>query len=371
MNVPMADLRAQHRRIRAEIDAAIGEVLDKGSYILGENVSLLEKEIAAYTGVRHGLGVASGTDALLLAMAALDIGEGDEVVTTAFTFVATIEMITALRAVPVFADIDPVTFNLDPSSLAAKITPRTKAIIPVHLYGQVADMKAVGETARKHSLFIIEDAAQAIGASLNGRRAGAFGHAAALSFYPTKNLGGCGDGGMVLTDDEYIAERVRLLRFHGSGGTYLYRYRGFNSRLDEMQAAILRVKMRYLDLWNERRRANAALYRDLLADIDPAILSLPAEAPGGQHIYHQFTLRCARRDDLKAYLQSQGSGSAVFYPLPLHLQDAYRYLGCREGDFPESERAAREVLSIPVYPEMERSQVEAVAQAIRRFAKGE
>jgi len=360
----MADIKTQYRAIEPEIDSALKQVLEKGHFILGENVSALEQEIASYVGVRYGIGVASGTDALLLAMAALGIGEGDEVITTAFTFVATVEMITALRAVPVFADIQRDTFNLDPEAIEARITPRTRAILPVHLYGQVADMEAIGEIARRHGLYIIEDAAQAIGAGRRGRKAGAFGHVAALSFFPTKNLGAYGDGGMVLTDNPDIARKVRLLRFHGSGGTYLYRYQGYNSRLDEIQAAILRVKMRYLDQWNQKRRENARMYRELIAI---SSVCPPGEMEGNYHIYHQFTLRCSRRDVLKSWLQSQGVDSAVYYPVPLHLQEAYRFLGYREGDLPEGERASREVLSIPVYPELTPEQVAYVAEMINRF----
>jgi len=358
----MSDPHAQYATLKDEIDAAVIGTLERGRFILGEEVAHLEQEVADLCGVRYGIGVASGTDALLLSLLALGIKPGDEVITTPFTFIATAEVVKRIGAKPVFADIQPDTYNIDPDQIAAKITPRTVAVMPVHLYGQVADMEPIRALAQKHGLAIIEDAAQAIGARRYGKPAGSFGDAAALSFYPTKNLGACGDAGMVLTNREDVRDALRLLRWHGSGGSYMYDRLGFNSRLDEIQAAILRVKLRKLDDWNEARRRNAARYRELLSS-SPAML--PVEASCAYHIYHQFTLRSPNRERLKAALAQGGVDAGVYYPWPLHLQPAFAHLGYREGDMPESERAAREVLSIPVYPELTGAQLEHVARVIR------
>lgn len=363
----MADLRAQYQGLKSEIDRAVLEVLGSAQFILGDQVSGLEQRIAAYCGAAHGIGVASGTDALLLPLAAMGIGPGDEVITSAFTFVATAEVVCLLGATPVFADIDPVTFTLDPAAVAEKITPRTRAIMPVHLYGQLADMTALSELARRHNLRIVEDAAQAIGAAHRGRRAGAWGDAAGLSFFPTKNLGAAGDGGMVLTNDAALDEKVRRLRFHGSGGSYFYSAVGYNSRLDSIQAAILNAKMDALDAWNEARRANAAYYLEALADTP---LLLPREVEGNRHIYHQFTTRVPAevdREALRTYLQERGVASAIYYPLSIHLQEAYERFGGGPGSLPETERAQREVLSLPVFPEMTAAQREHVTTCVRSF----
>jgi dTDP-4-amino-4,6-dideoxygalactose transaminase len=292
------------------------------------------------------------------------VGAGDEVITSPFTFVATVEAISLLGAKPVFADIDPLTFNLDPADAERKITDKTRAILPVHLYGQPADIGRFSRLAESHDLRLIWDGAQAIGSEYDGKSIGAYPDALTLSFYPTKNLGGAGDGGMIVTSDGELAEKVRYLRFHGSAGSYSYKYVGYCSRLDEIQAAILRVKMPHLKAWNEARRRNARAYRGLLGDLE---IELPTEAVNCKHTYHQFTIRSTRRDELKNYLKSLDIDTGVFYPTPLHLEEAYRYLGCTEGDYLEAEKACREVLSLPVFPELTADQLRYVATSIRSF----
>ena len=365
MHVPIVDLRAQYHALRGEIDKAIACVLESGRFILGENVQRLEEEVAVYCGARFGIGVASGTDALELSLAALGIRAGDEVITTPFTFGATTEVIVRLGAKPVYVDIDPETYHIDVTAIERVITPRTRAILPVDLFGQMTDREALWRIAREHSLYLINDSAQAIGAQQNGEAVASQGHATAISFYPTKNLGAFGDGGIVLTNDEEIARHLRQLRVHGAErGAYFYKVPGYCSRLDEIQAAVLRVKLRYLDIWNERRRHNARRYMELLQGTRA---SLPRTAPGNLHTYHQFTIRHPQRDALQQYLKEHGIATAVYYPLPLHLQEAYRCLGYRRGDFPHAERAAEEVLSLPVHPELREEQVEYVAKMVRRF----
>lgn len=364
MKVPMADLRAQYQSMRHEIDSAVHAVMENGRFILGENVKALEEEVAKYCGAAYGIGVASGTDAIVLALSATGIEPGDEVLTIPFTFIATVEAIALLRARPVCVDIDPATFNLDPERIEEKITDRTKAILPVHLYGQAADVAHISEIASRHRLRVIYDGAQAIGAEALGRPIGEYGDAVALSFFPTKNLGAAGDGGMVLTNDPDLAEKLRFLRFHGSGGTYSYRHIGYCSRLDEIQAAILRAKLPRLNEWTELRRRNAGTYRNLLSGIN---IKLPDEKPGNKHVYHQFTIRCSERDRLKEHLKCKEIDTGVYYASPLHLEEAYGYLGYAPGDFPEAERACREVLSLPVFPEMTKRQLEYVARSIRLF----
>ncbi|MDH7481705.1 MAG: DegT/DnrJ/EryC1/StrS family aminotransferase [Armatimonadota bacterium] len=364
MYVPMADLRAQYQSIRSDIDKAVQTVMENGRYILGENVAALEKEIAEYCGSAYGIGVASGTDALALSLKALGVKAGDEVITTPFTFVATVEVIALLGARPIFVDIDPKTFNISPTLLEDKITPKTKVIMPVHLYGQAADMTSILEVARRHNVHVVCDGAQAIGAEHKGKPIGCYGDMVTLSFFPTKNLGAAGDGGMVLTNNQELAEKVKYLRFHGSGGTYSYKHIGYCSRLDELQASILRAKLPYLDGWNERRRNNAAIYNELFAD---ACISIPIEQPGNKHVYHQYTIRTTQRDELRSYLKSAGIETGIYYPTPLHYEEAYRYLGYKEGDFPEAEKAAREVLSLPVFPELTEQQLAHVAATIRTF----
>jgi len=375
MKVPMLDLRAQYRSIQEEIEGALREVLESGQFILGPQVEALEREVAAYCGCSFAVGVASGTDALHLALRACGVGPGDGVITSPFTFIATAEAISYVGAVPLFADIDPRSFNLDPNRVEDLLRGRArasvrgseariKALLPVHLYGRAADMTALGELASAWDLKLIEDCAQAIGSEHSGRRVGSFGQMGCFSFFPTKNLGAYGDGGMITTDDPALAERVRRLRQHGSRIRYLHEELGFNSRLDEIQASILRVKLRYLDSWIEGRRRIAQLYRQSL---DWGPIQTPEDDPAGRHIYHQFTLRVPRRDDLKEHLQKKGIATMIYYPLPLHLQKAYTHLGYREGDLPQSEKAAREVLSLPIYPELSPEQVGFVARTIREF----
>jgi dTDP-4-amino-4,6-dideoxygalactose transaminase len=362
MKIPLIDLVAQYRSIREEIDQAIEDVLESGTFILGPQVAAFEREIAAYLGVNHAVGVASGTDALLLTLRGYGIGPGDEVIVPAYTFFATAEVVSQLGATPVFVDIDPRTYCLDVSQLEAKITPRTKAIIPVHLYGHPADMGPIRELAKREGVTVIEDNAQALGAEYQGRKTGSLGDAACLSFFPSKNLGGYGDGGMIVTDDPVLAETVRKLRTHGWQRKYYPEMIGYNSRLDELQAAMLRVKLRHLDAWNKRRREIAERYRALLADSG---VTLPWEAPYAKHIYHLYIIRVKERKATQEHLKSLGIASGMYYPLPLHELDPYQHLGYSAGFFPEAERAARETLAIPLYPEMTEDQIEAVASAVR------
>jgi dTDP-4-amino-4,6-dideoxygalactose transaminase len=362
--ISILDLKAQYAAIEQEIDAAIKEVLLSTQFILGPAVRDLEQRVAAYCGCKYGVGVASGTDALRLTLTALGIGPGDEVITTPFTFIATANTISHCGARPVFVDIDPRTYNIDPATIEAAITERTKAIVPVHLYGQPADMNPIMELAEVHGLYVIEDAAQAIGASYKGRRVGSIGHASCLSFYPTKNLGAYGDGGMVVTNDAALVEKVDVLRRQGSKQKYHAQGLGFNSRLDSLQAAILRVKLKYLDGWNEARRRVAQRYNKLLADLP---VTTPYEAPDVYHVYHQYTIQASQRDALAAYLKEHGVGTMIYYPVPLHLQGLYVRLGYGEGSLPASEAASRKVLSLPMYPELAEEQRAEVAGAIQRF----
>ncbi len=364
----MADLGSQYRRIKAEVEPILHEVLESGRYVLGKHGAALEEEIATLCHAQYAVGVNSGTDALKLTLRAIEIRPGDEVITTPFTFVSTAEVVVLLGATPVFVDIDPHTYNIDPEQVGQAITPRTRAILPVDLYGQSAEMRALREIADRYGLWLIEDAAQAIGAMHHNQPIGAFAHAAILSFFPTKNIGGAGDGGMVITNDRAIADKVRSLRVHGMNGGYYYEDIGYTSRLDEIQAAILRVKLRYLREWTERRRYHAALYRTLLADTE---LILPTAAPYNYHVYHQFTVRHPQRDLLREHLRARGIESAVYYPLPLHLQPAYRFLGYALGAFPHAERAAQEVLSIPIHSELTEDQIAFVAEAILEFTQAE
>ncbi len=386
--IPLLDLRAQYAAIREEVRAAIDRVADSQYFIGGPEVEALEREIAAYSQTTHAVGVSSGTDALLASLMAIDIRAGDEVITTPYTFFATAGSIVRLGARPVFVDVDPCTFNIDVRRIEKAITPRTRAIIPVHLYGQMADMDAVMEIAGRHDLKVIEDAAQAIGAESHGRRAGSIGHLGCFSFFPSKNLGGFGDGGLVTTNDPALAERVRLLRNHGAHPKYYHKLVGGNFRLDALQAAVLRVKLPYLDSWTAGRQRNAARYRKLLADAglaigpesaaclqtgcrgDPCSLKgtnqvvLPEELPDHRHIYNQFVIRTARRDDLIAGLKARRIGCEVYYPVSLHLQECFAELGYHKGDLPVSECAARETLALPIYPELTEAMQGAVVDAI-------
>ncbi|MDH7499869.1 MAG: DegT/DnrJ/EryC1/StrS family aminotransferase [candidate division NC10 bacterium] len=380
MKVTMLDLVAQYQSIREEIDGAIAEVIASGHFILGPQVQGLEKEMASYCRCSYAVGVASGTDALHLALRACGIGEGDGVITSPFTFIATAEAISYVGARPIFLDIEASSFNLDPNQvedflkgrLEAKgacfrFRQKARALLPVHLYGRSADMTAFREIASRHNLAMIEDCAQAIGSEHKGERAGSFGQAGCFSFFPTKNLGGYGDGGMFTTQDPNLAERVRILRQHGSRTRYFHEELGFNSRLDEIQAAILRVKLRHLDAWIEGRRRIADLYRQHL---NHGPIVLPQDDPEGRHIYHQFTIRVPQRDALQAYLKEKGIATMIYYPVPLHQQKVYAHLGYEEGDLPQSERAAREVLSLPIYPELPFDQIGLIAEAVRGFYQG-
>lgn len=362
--IPVLDLKIQYQAIREEIDVAVHEVLDSGHFVLGPNVSALEQELAEFCACAHGVGMASGTDALRLAIDVLDIGPGDEVITTPFTFVASASTISRAGASPVFVDIDPRTFNLDPVLVERAITERTKAILAVHLFGQLANMGALVELALRYNLPLIEDSAQAIGATYNGRPACSFGAIGCLSFYPTKNLGAYGDGGMAVTCDDEMAGRLDVLRRQGGRVKYYHERLGYNSRLDELQAAILRVKLRHLPQWIAERREAAARYNQLLAGLP---IVTPYEAPGMCHVYHQYTIRAPRRDELRVCLKDQGIGTMIYYPLPLHLQKLYANLDLGEGTFPHAEQAAREVLSLPMYPELTGEQIGEVVAAIGRF----
>ncbi len=369
--IPILDLQKQYQQVGTELEQRIIKVLRSGHYILGDNVRELERSVAALCGCRQAVGCANGTDALILALWALDIGPGDEVVTTPFTFAATAEAIAHRGARAVFVDIDPLTFNIDASLIEAAVTGRTRALLPVHLYGQPAEMERIVQVARHHDLKIIEDNAQAIGALYKGKPTGSFGDAGCISFYPTKNLGACGDAGMVVTSDERVAERLRVLRAHGSRVRYHHDELGVNSRLDELQAVALLTKLTYLADWNEKRRQVARHYNDLLRDIPGLIL--PAVAGETTPVWHQYTVRVesaasapgVRRDQLAAGLAARGVDSMCYYPVPLHLQPAFSSLGYKAGDFPVAERVAAEVLSLPMYPELSRGQIERIAQGIR------
>jgi dTDP-4-amino-4,6-dideoxygalactose transaminase len=367
MAVPLLDLRAQHATIRDRVVAAMMEVVDAQAFILGEPVAKLECEVAGLSHTKYAVGCANGTDAILLALRALDVGPGDEVVTTPFTFFATAGTIHNAGATPVFVDIDPDTFNIAPAAVAAAVGPRTRAVIPVDLFGQMAPIEQV--MAAAPGLPVIEDAAQAIGASraVDGvrRMAGEAATIGTFSFFPSKNLGGYGDGGMAVTQDERLNERLLRLRTHGSQKTYYHEVVGYNSRLDALQAAVLRAKLPYLAGWSARRRENAAYYDAAFADV-PEVRT-PVIDPANESIYNQYTLRAERRDALQEHLKARGIGTAVYYPLPLHLQPCFAHLGYRAGSCPEAERAAGEVLSLPIYPELTRAQLDEVAGAVRAF----
>lgn len=365
--IPQFDLSAQYAAVGAEVRTAVERVLSTQQFVLGREGTALEEEIAALCGVAHGVGVASGTDALILALRACGVRAGDEVLLPAFTFVATGSAVNALGATPVFADVRPETYNLDPSELERRVTPRTRAVIAVHLYGLAADMDPIVALAKSRKLSLIEDCAQAIGAVYKGHRVGSFGDTACLSFYPTKNLGAYGDAGMVVTNSPEIAARVRTLRNHGQTAKYLSGEPGWNSRLDEIQAAILRVKLRHLPDWERARRSNAAEYTRLLEQV-PGVMP-PHESEGCEHVYHQYAIRCEHRDALQQHLAARQIGSTVYYPYPLHLQPLYAHLGHKRGDFPHAERAAQEVLSLPMYPELRKDQIARVVEAIAEFVK--
>jgi dTDP-4-amino-4,6-dideoxygalactose transaminase len=387
MQVPLLDLKGQYRPLRAEIGTAIREICDEQRFVLGPRVAELEAKVAAYSQTKHGLGLSSGTDALLLALMGLDIGHGDEVITTPFTFFATAGVIARLGARPFFCDIDPKTFNLDPAAVRAAITERCelkgdrlvnretggviRALLPVHLYGQMADVDAFMSIARQYRLSVIEDAAQAIGAALaDGRRAGSIGDVGCLSFFPTKNLGAFGDAGMNVSNDSALHERMRILRVHGGEPKYYHSLIGGNFRLDELQAAVLVIKLKHLDDWTRARQANAAHYDGLFRDADlGSAVQVPARAPGFRHIFNQYVIRVRQRDELKKHLAANGVGTEIYYPLPLHAQKCFAYLGHAPDDFPQAQRAAAEALALPIYPELTPEQREYVVRQVASFVR--
>jgi dTDP-4-amino-4,6-dideoxygalactose transaminase len=366
-HVPQMDLAAQYAAIGGEVRAAIDKVLSSQHFVLGKEGAALEQELAQFCGVPHGVGVASGTDALILGLRVCGVQAGDEVLIPPFTFVATGSAVSALGAKPVFADIRPDTYNLDPMQLERRITPKTRAIVVVHLYGLPADMDAINQVAQAHKLPVIEDNAQAIGARYKGWRTGSLGDLGCISFYPTKNLGAYGDAGMIVTKSAELDARLRTLRNHGQSQRYVSSEPGWNSRLDEIHAAILRVKLRHLDTWQKTRQAHAAEYNHLLADV-PGVMT-PLVPEGYEHVYHQYTIRVERREALHKFLTEQKIGNAVYYPVPLHVQPLYASLGYKAGDFPHSEKAAQEVLSLPMYPELKREQLARVANTVAEFQK--
>ncbi|MFC1521616.1 DegT/DnrJ/EryC1/StrS family aminotransferase [Elusimicrobiota bacterium] len=366
MKIPLLDLVAQYKNIKNDIDRAVIGVLESGGYVQGANVRLLEEEVAAYTGSKHAVGVASGTDALFLALKAYGIGPGDEVVVPSFTFFATSEAVSNTGAVPVFTDIDMATYCIDVNEIEKKITERTKAIIPVHLFGHPSDMDPIMNLAHKHGVKVIEDNAQALGCDYKGKKTGSIGHVGCLSFFPSKNLGGCGDGGMVLTDDGTVAEKVRQLKTHGWAVKYEPKMLGYNSRLDELQAAILRVKLPHLDRWNEARHAIAGRYAGLMSGDG---VFLPQESSHARHVYHLYVIRVSHRQTVQEYLKSSGIACGVYYPKPLHLLDPYLHFDFKDGDFPSSERCSSECLAIPLYPDMSEDQISAVASGVCEAVK--
>jgi dTDP-4-amino-4,6-dideoxygalactose transaminase len=373
MHVPLLDLKAQYATIKAEVEAAIAEVMESQHFILGPRVEECEKAIAQYSGCSYGVGVSSGTDALLACLMAENIGPGDEVITTPYTFFATVGAIARVGATPVFVDIDPETYNLDTNQISEKVTGKTRAIIPVHLYGQMADMDAVMDIAGKHGLTVIEDAAQAIGAEHKGQRAGSIGHYGCFSFFPSKNLGAAGDGGMIVTNDAGRAERLKCLRAHGSKPKYHHKIIGGNFRLDALQAAIVTAKLRHLNEWTAGRQQNARKYDQLFSEAGLAVAGTESPHVGlpsvvtDRHIFNQYVIRVSQRDELQKVLQQKGIGTEVYYPIPMHLQDCFAFLGRGVGTYPESERAAKETLALPIYPEISEAQLRYVVESVRDF----
>ena len=367
MKVPMLDLSEQYLSLRDEMLQVLDEVMKSSRFILGDNVKKLEQEVAAYSKVPYGIGVANGSDALHIALQAYGVTAGDEVITTPFTFFATAGAIARCNATPVFVDIDPITFNIDPSKIEEKITDKTKAIIPVHLYGQVSDMDGIMEVAKKHNLFVLEDAAQAIGATYKGKTVGELADAATYSFFPTKNLGAYGDAGMIVTKHEELADKMRVIRVHGSKPKYYHHVLGYNSRLDEMQAAILNVKFPHLNEWSEKRRAHASRYTEMLKAALGDRVVTPVEVEGNYHVFHQYTIRVEKRDELQKFLAEQGVSTMVYYPQPLHLQPVFKELGYKEGDFPVTEKATQEAISLPMFPELSEEQQNYVVECITKF----
>jgi dTDP-4-amino-4,6-dideoxygalactose transaminase len=373
MNIPLLDLKAQYATIKEEVNLAIQEVLESQHFILGPKVEQCEKAIAAYSQCNYGIGVSSGSDALLVCLMAENIGPGDEVITTPYTFFATVGAISRLGATPVFVDIDPETYNLDVSEIKAKITSKTRAIIPVHLFGQMADMDPIMDLAREYKIVVIEDAAQAIGAEYKGRAAGSIGHYGCFSFFPSKNLGAIGDGGMVVTNDAARSEKLKVLRAHGSKPKYYHRVVGGNFRLDAIHAAVVSAKLPYLNGWTSGRQRNAKLYDQLFLEHGllgvvngRQIVNIPSVVTT-RHIFNQYVIRVARRDELQAYLKTKGIGTEVYYPVPMHLQECFAYLGHSAGDFAKSEAAAKETVALPIQPELNQDQIRYVVECIREF----
>ncbi|WNS74821.1 DegT/DnrJ/EryC1/StrS family aminotransferase [Bacillus sp. DTU_2020_1000418_1_SI_GHA_SEK_038] len=369
MKIRMLDLSEQYQLIKEEVIKKLDEVMTSSFFILGDNVRKLEADLAAYSHVAHGIGVGNGSDAIHIALQAANVGEGDEVITTAFTFFATSGAVMRAGATPVYVDIDPITFNIDATKIEAAITERTKAIIPVHLYGQMADMETIKAIADKYQLVIIEDAAQAIGAMYKGKKAGELGKAATYSFFPTKNLGAYGDAGMIVTNHLDLAEKARIIRVHGSKPKYVHHVLGYNSRLDELQAAILNVKFPYLDKWTEARRERAFYYTQNIHEKLDHIVQTPVQVNGYYHVFHQYTLRVPNRDELKVYLEKRGIETMIYYPIPLHLQPVFIGLGYKEGDLPETEKAAKEVISLPMYPELKFEEQDYIIERMIEFYK--
>lgn len=361
MKIPFVDLKRQHESIKEEINSAIRRVVEKGDFILGEEVEQFEEEFASYCGTKYGIGVASGTDALTLAIKALDIGEGDELITVPNTFIATVDAISSNGAKPIFVDINTETYNIDVTKIEEKITNKTKAIVPVHLYGHPADMDEIITIAKEYDLKVVEDACQAHGAEYKGKRVGSLGDVACFSFYPSKNLGAYGDGGIVVTDSEEIAERVGMLRNYGQSKKYYHDFIGYNSRLDEIQAAILRVKLKHLDNWNAKRRQLAKIYNELLADVSN--IETPIEKDCVKHVFHLYVVRCKKRDMLEHYLNSKGVSTGIHYPIPVHQQRVYKHL---ENRLPVTERYSKEILSLPMFPELSQEEVTDIYYLIKQ-----
>ena len=370
MKIPVFELKRQYQEIKGEINKAVKETLGSGFYILGKNVSALEEEFAAYCGAKYAIGMASGTDALKIALRSCNIKQGDEVITTPFSFVATSEAIHSVGAKIVFADIDLDSYTIDPQEIEKKITKKTKAILCVHLYGQPCDMSAITKIVRKYNLKLIEDCAQATGAEYKGSKVGTFSDAGCFSFYPTKNLGAYGDGGMIITDNKQVAEKAKMLRAHGSKSKYEHIIHGYNSRLDELQAAILRVKLKYLDKWNKARQENAAYYNKRLSSLEAeGYITRPQEQKDIKHVYHLYVLRVKRRTALMKFLKSRGIGTSFHYPISLHLQKVYKGLNYCRGDFPNSEFAAKEIVTFPLYPELKNKEIDYIVDSVFSFFK--
>lgn len=363
MKVPFIDLGRQHRPLKKEMLSAFERVFDSNQFVLGDEVRLFEEDVASYIGAKYAIGVSNCTNALLLSLKALDVEAGDEVITTPFTFVATAEVIALIGAKPVFCDINPHDYNIDPTKIKSTIHKKTKAILPVHLYGQAADMDSIMNIARENSLRVVEDMAQAVGATYRGKKVGMFGDTACISFFPTKNLSALGDAGMILTNNEELNTRLRAFRVHGASQKYRHEFLGYNDRLDALQAAFLRIKLQHLDKWNERRRQIAKRYDSAFKDV----VQIPVINSENETTYHQYTIRTPQRDALRQYLIDKEIGSAIHYPIPLHLQPAFTYLGYKEGDFPEAEKAAGEVVSLPIHHTLTDEEVDFVITSIREF----